>query len=766
MASPFRAFRKHQKALIAVAGVVLMFVFVLADPLSQYVRRGMSGGSAPGKRNPDDIVVRWKDGKLTNAEMSRLIEMRLVVHQLIREIEGQGRGIAMEKGQDPRLRVEMPWQAERPQDHVEEEIVLEQICAAAARSAGMQVSDQYLVHFLQEFGYGNVSVEDIRAKITQLQGRGRISMDAIFDTLRNEVLARNYLASYMFALDAVLPQQRWEDWLRVNDRVVVEAAAIPVESFVMDVPEPTDAELATFFDKYKNREPQPEFIGDQEFPSQWPGFMIPRKIELQYIRADYGQFLARAEKQVTDEEIQKYYDEHKDPMFIRADSGFSDTTKSESTAAPASGADKKPSGDPAGAKPADAKPAEPAPSKPSVPKNKQSMLENGPKQSVFRLTAFVEDKSGSTASKSAPTESAALTAAPEAAGPTGAIESPAATAPPKKPVEFQPLDEVRDEIRRQLAQVKVSQQMDELMNKLLGELTGVYTGYFGAVLNDEAAGKERPKPPEQLTDLSKLATEHGLDFGKVGPVSQLELRATPLGKTIPQEGQQVPLFISLFAKTAELFQPNLSFDPDYDRYLSNSYLTVKTSDTPARVPELSEVRTEVVRAWKLRKAAELALKHAEELAAKAKTSGQPLAEVLADEKNVTVTKTDPFAWLTAGSVSPDTQMLNPFRLSQPEGIVAVGPTLLRKVFTLGDGDVGAELNNDHTIAYVLRIAEHQDTPAELKQAFLAEADRWYGLPAWARDHHGRMMQDLESSLLESEDVKWERPADEPVHAAE
>lgn len=257
-----------------------------------------------------------------------------------------------------------------------------------------------------------------------------------------------------------------------------------------------------------------------------------------------------------------------------------------------------------------------------------------------------------------------------------------------------------------------------------------------------------------------------MDFGKIGPVSQLELRATPVGKTIPQEGQQVPLFISLFAKTAELFQPNLSFDPDYDRYLSNSYITVKTSDTPARVPELSEVRSEVVKAWKLQKAAELALKHAEELAAKAKTSGQPLAEVLADEKNVTVTKTDPFAWLTAGSVSPDTQMLNPFRLSQPEGVVAAGPARLRKVFTLGDGDVGAELNNDHTVAYVLRISEHQDSPAELKQAFLAEADRWYGLPAWVRDHHGRLMQDLESSLLESADVQWKRPADEPARTAD
>src|SRR6266436_5478076 len=113
MASPFRAFRKHQKTLLAIACLGAMIAFVIGTPMSQSFRGSATSG-ASGRHNPDDVVVRWKDGKLTNAEMSRLIEMRLVVHQLIREIEAQGRGIAMEKGQDPRLRVEMPWQAERP----------------------------------------------------------------------------------------------------------------------------------------------------------------------------------------------------------------------------------------------------------------------------------------------------------------------------------------------------------------------------------------------------------------------------------------------------------------------------------------------------------------------------------------------------------------------------------------------------------------------------------------------------------------------------
>ena len=72
MASPFRAFRKYQKTLLAVAGVVLMFVFVLGDPLSQYLR-SHSGGTGDAGQRPSDIAVHWNGGKLTNTELGQLV---------------------------------------------------------------------------------------------------------------------------------------------------------------------------------------------------------------------------------------------------------------------------------------------------------------------------------------------------------------------------------------------------------------------------------------------------------------------------------------------------------------------------------------------------------------------------------------------------------------------------------------------------------------------------------------------------------------------
>ena len=765
MASPFRAFRKYQKSLLAIAGVVLMFVFVLGDPLSQYMRRN-SGGPAGRGHNADDVAVHWKGGSLTNAQLGSMIQRRAIVNGFIREIEALGRKAAYDAGGQPGpLSVEMLQGPERLQDGVEADVVRVKVTADVARAAGMNVSDENIGEYLQKLGRGFVSVDQIRDLLARVQVNGhRASIDYVLDALREELLARNYLAGYMFAFDAVMPQQRWEDWLQVNDRVVVEAAAIPAESFVVDVPDPTAAELTEFFDKYKNDPPHMDRIGEQEFPPRNPGFMVPRKIELQYIRADYDQFLAKAESQVTDEDIQKYYDEHKDPMFIRADAGFSESSKSDKPAATENSAREKPATDSDSTKaPSDAKPAQPAPSTTKPAMNKQSSLEPAAHQSVFRLTAYAADKTAesspdqkSAGSAASGPEPAPATAAPDVAGPT-AVESPVAAEQPKKPVQYQPLEEVKDEIRRQLAQDKVVAQMDSLMGKMDRDLSALYTPFFSAVLEADAASKPHPQPAAGLTDLSKLATDNGLDAGKIGPVSQLELRDTPLGKTVKQDEQTTPLMIALFSNTAELYQPNVSYDLD-----NNHFLSVKTGDTPARVPELSEVRDEVIRAWKLQKAADLALKHAEELAKQAQTAGKSLEDTFSDDKKVKITKTDPFAWLTPGSVSRDTQQLQSFRLAQPEGIVAAGPELLQKVFTLGDGDVGAALNHDHSIAYVLRIAEHQDTPAELRQTFLSEADQWYGAPAWARAHSGQIVASMVDDLYKSAGIVWDRKADESL----
>ena len=298
-----------------------------------------------------------------------------------------------------------------------------------------------------------------------------MSIDDIINALREEMLAQNYMNSNRYAFMTVTPEQRWKDWLRVNDRVIVEAAAFPAEDFMVDVKEPTDAELQAFFEKkdadgvaYKDREASPVLVAGTELPSEIPGFKIPRKIDLDYIEASYDSFLAKAEEKVTEEEIAKYYEDHKDPMFIKADTGLMED--------PGTGGDTagdRSTGDRIAEQP-EAPASEAAP--PAAEEQKDAAEEEKQSRSdqrgngVFRLAAFQENAATDDATKTSeappadakageaattpPPETPATTAPAPPAVPAAAAApaTPATPEPPKKPLEFDALDKVKDQIRR------------------------------------------------------------------------------------------------------------------------------------------------------------------------------------------------------------------------------------------------------------------------------------------------------------------------------
>jgi hypothetical protein len=783
MASPFRAFRKHQKALLAVAGVVLMFVFVLGGSLGQYLGKHSDGGSIGGQR-PGDVAVEWNGGKLTNAQLHQLVVRRLFVNNFIREVEGFGRQAAYQAGTEPQqLRVEPLIGPERPEQGVEQDVVLTYLLAHTARKAGMTISDDYVKNYLQQLGRGYVTMDMLRHLLASTKGGQGVSPNYLFEALGDEMLARNFLKSYFYATRTELPEQRWRDWLKVNDRVVVEAVAVPAESLLIDVPEPTEEELKALYEEYKDREPQPDPSWGIELPSPNPAFAVPRKVAVQYLVADYNQFLAKVEDEVTEEEIKKYYEDNKD-YFIKAESVLSepgDVTAPETT-------EKKPSNEkPAAEKPTaegptdETKPAEPAATKTdakpddSPPADKSSAPgahdeSAHPPKTPFRLTAFAEETPADhgedahepdSETAKAQAEAASPAAAPEdVPKPESAVEPETAAgsaAPAEKLKEYQPLDEVRDEIRRRIASDKVTTELDDRMRTVNSDLDQNYDQYFGDSLNAKADGKEPPPPPKSLADLTPLAKKYGLVYQKTEPASMLQLRDMPVGKSVCPSQGNLPFFYAIFSREVDLYQPLLTYDLD-----NNRYVAMKTEDIPGKVPTFDEVRDDVVHAWKMRKAGELAVKRAEELAKQAQERGGTLAEAFTDDPSLLVTKTDPFSFLTVGTVSRETQQVKSFRLSEPDGIVAAGPDFMEKVFDLKEGEVAAAPNHDRSIAYVVRIAEHQNTPAELQEAFLPEDNNWYGAPAMLQAHFQRAMKVMVEDMSDSAGVHWLRDADKPV----
>jgi hypothetical protein len=239
----------------------------------------------------------------------------------------------------------------------------------------------------------------------------------------------------------------------------------------------------------------------------------------------------------------------------------------------------------------------------------------------------------------------------------------------------------------------------------------------------------------------------------------LELRNTPVGKSgnetyASQMSGTLPLSSVLFGtKELDLYEPVQTVDID-----GNRYIAMKISDVQGKVPELKDIREEVVLAYKKQKAAELALKDAEGQAKKAQESRSSLADLFADNPSIKVVPTDPFSQLTRGDV-PDQFGRQPFRFSQPDDIVAPGVDFLRKVFDLKDGEVAAVLNNDHSVAYVIRIVEHVNSEDELRTAYLAEANTWEGLPTLMGEHFQMAQQMLFNDVVQKANLDWVRDPD-------
>jgi hypothetical protein len=137
--------------------------------------------------------------------------------------------------------------------------------------------------------------------------------------------------------NVVLPAEKWDDWRAVNERISLQAASLPVEGFLDQVPSPTEEQLRKLYDEFKDVEPNMIYdVGGRELPSPNPGFAEPRRVKLQYLVGTVADRTKKLLDTVTQEEIADYYERNKRKEFVK--SGLGDDAASFDNDAPESGA--------------------------------------------------------------------------------------------------------------------------------------------------------------------------------------------------------------------------------------------------------------------------------------------------------------------------------------------------------------------------------------------------------------------------------------------
>lgn len=349
MSSPLTFFRRNQKTLLGVFGVLLMIVFV--------VELGWNPGTSTPTTGPkQEAVVTWKHGKLYERDLWAMREahnlvvrfLDLLVQKTI-EAKGQpkGLGVTMVNGRvfDPGI----------PRSYAEEDLVQTMILAQKAEDLGVRLSDDAIHEFLETLSDDVVPSSQFGALLKEAT-HGRFGKAQLFEQLRTELLAQHMRMMAGSGMFAMSPTLAWDAFNRMNRRVKVELLPLSARDFKDKVTaQPTEEQISALYEEGKSRSAAPDLPD--------VGFKRRRKIAFQYLKSDFDKYLQQEMAAVTKEQVADYYEKNKADFKVTEEAKPAEAKPVEAKPAEAKAAEAKP----AETKPAEAKPAEakPEPANPS-----------------------------------------------------------------------------------------------------------------------------------------------------------------------------------------------------------------------------------------------------------------------------------------------------------------------------------------------------------------------------------------------------------------
>jgi hypothetical protein len=788
MASPFTVFRRYQKVLLAVTGILAMIAFVFIGPTCLQSSRSLGQGQNPA-------VVSWKFGTIHEGEMFSRMKMRRDLNQFLIQA---------------RLLAGQPLSENYQRFDVSEQgVVNGMVLSQLGKDLGLIISDDIVNMRLAEWTGNRVRPGDLEQIIARLTQQ-RVSSQQIFEALRQEFLAEYAYQLWLagagvdpllirddFSLDP--PEQRWENFLRLEQSIVAQVMPVPVAEFIDEVAEPTDAELREFYNRYKNQEPIP---GSPE-----PGFRQPYRAKFEYFKADMESMVASVMPQITDREISEYYEKNKDTLFRAASLPDLDEKKNDAAKQDESSDEKK--GDSATEKDkeekADSKENRAADkaddrggskgedsTKQDAETNNEKSVEPDDKsgadkskgsattktgtrkrESPYHFVSFQNDKGDASASPKKKGESAvpavdekksddneAETANKDSAakqdtakdatdGESTKGEKADATNTENtksEPVEYKPLDKVRDDIRRSLARQRVPERVQDKFDKLRGIMTE-----YGRARNNWLIEKSSDPnlPAPRPLNFETLAQDYRVKSFSTELLSRVDA-ATAKDLDIAKSFDRMP-WTSVAFEPGGLYRPSVTMDIQ-----GNRYLWWKIDEREARLPDFDEIRKEVLEAYKMFHARDKAVAQAREYAKQVKAASKNMKDLFADDKDLPVTQTEPFTWLTSGNVPGMGQL----RMSEVKGVEMAGEDFMETAYSLAPGETGVALNAPKTVAYVIQVIETAPSRAVLQKEFMARIQNYNRFRVAGSNELADARRWMDS-LYEKYGVHWERPAQQP-----
>jgi hypothetical protein len=587
MASPFKVFRKNRKTMYAILTIVVILGFVIIPAI---LDRGKNWQTA---KNPV-VVHTTKYGDLKQNDLQNLRYQHDRIIRVFSSLLAKATGFPNQE-----------WVPELEKEFggtKDEMLVNRWLLARKAEELGINASnesidkcladiiDKICLNNLRFKGYEKLTDQDFTDSLRQID---RYTERMFYEDMRDTVKSHLFDLSYLQSVGTVTPGQRWDYYCRVNREATIACVPVKVENFVGEIKKPDEETLKAYFEKYKDRTPNPY--------SSEPGFRTPQRVDIAYFIANLEKF-AVPEK-ITEEEIQTYYEKNANQYDVMNSNVIKSKIENEAAAtkekeeAEKKKTDKEPSGDAkspegdkpaetapqtppsegenkdgANAKPADAvKPADNAPQPPapegekkeSDPKGvpaketpadqpadkKSSSVEGSPYRFVSLQAEDEKDKPAPAAAEAPKTDAPAATADPAAKTEPAATETkPAESAVGNAPAAGEAGAKTNDppsditlppeKPKGETARLLTEEVRKQIRLEVAKDKIKAIFDKIEAEMKDRAAEQRRFEANVEGTqkpanfDYERLARQYEIETGKTGAITNWEAVDLEIGKLV------------------------------------------------------------------------------------------------------------------------------------------------------------------------------------------------------------------------------------------
>ena len=315
MASPLSWFRKYQKTLLVVFGVLLMVAFLLADVASRL-------GGGPTRENKDEVLVSWKNGEMKQSQLEQLRLANIFSAQFTSSLYQSSAQRLSKTYVTTALPIRAASGGNMSIDQAYRSVFQTYIMAERAKELGVVVNETTVNEYLDKLANENLDDSDYQAFSKEVFDDGG-RYYAIKKHLEIELAALAYDQMMRSGLywpgtqfqgititpdkSAVSPTERWQGFVKANKTIQCQVYPVNVESFIDKVTEkPSDSELKELFEQGKHKYGNAMSVHDPE--GLEPGFKLQTRMDISYFRLERDKFEEMEIQKITPEQVKAEYD--------------------------------------------------------------------------------------------------------------------------------------------------------------------------------------------------------------------------------------------------------------------------------------------------------------------------------------------------------------------------------------------------------------------------------------------------------------------------